>query len=810
MKNIHIKISRIFLNTKEVIREQLVRLDNEKSLSSLFSRFAHKIISLSLRTNKNITSRIRLYHKFGRYLFFMNKRHGSTYVVKYLKACKLAVSKVIANQPFTSLREIEPDLPLPRLSSGGLPVLIGTRDRRSIVQGSTKVIRMYLSLFSLYRIIVIESKSKLNTITDAYSGNELYLKMLGSWFRSNTKSVIGGFNEKPNISAHRFLFRETASPSSSKSWSGAIVDAALIYHNKQMFAHFSDYCKATNSTILELISKIGEVVTLTDILNCFPNLKRSFRSSMEENNNNGPIGQLSTKAEPAGKLRVFAIVDSWTQSLFSPLHRSLFDILKRMPNDGTFDQTAAFERACAKATKNNCCYGYDLSAATDRLPIELQVQILAALFGDVMAKAWRDILVERDYFLYEEETSAAEKFRYAVGQPMGALSSWAMLAITHHMIMQYCSKMINPSMGTWETNYEVLGDDIVIFSKDLANKYLEVMSLIGVPINESKSIVSVDRPVVEFAKRTWWNQECSPIPFKQLISQDTFKGRINTALGLFLKEKSFLDRPLAVFETILSKSLWDKRPKKDAVALLALMNAYFEKAFNIDYLLRFVRSSEPIVTKGKMLFANFKFELSRNIVASILKDRKLPAIGKKDGNYLLFEFAVRETIRCRLINMLTKYTDDWVERQVIKHLKVFFADLPKSKTVQISHLTRNLLFNQRINYLTQWNMSILNDPKIPIQVLTNLLNSKMNDLSGFTYVDRLLDPSSKLPSIEIDTCSILQLVAKGFAEEAKYSKDPSTFDLARFISFVRYSTNYKDLSKIKGFELVEELRGAKY
>jgi len=88
------------------------------------------------------------------------------------------------------------------------------------------------------------------------------------------------------------------------------------------------------------------------------------------------------------------------------------------------------------------------------------------------------------------------------------------------------------------------------------------------------------------------------------------------------------------------------------------MNAYFEKAFNIDYLLRFVRSSEPIVTKGKMLFANFKFELSRNIVASILKDRKLPAIGKKDGNYLLFEFAVRETIRCRLINMLTKYTDD--------------------------------------------------------------------------------------------------------------------------------------------------------
>jgi hypothetical protein len=88
------------------------------------------------------------------------------------------------------------------------------------------------------------------------------------------------------------------------------------------------------------------------------------------------------------------------------------------------------------------------------------------------------------------------------------------------------------------------------------------------------------------------------------------------------------------------------------------MNTYFEKIFNMSYLLKFVRSSEPIVTKGKMVFANFKFELSRNIIASLLKDRKLPAIGKKDGNYLLFEFAVRETIRCRLISMLEKYTDE--------------------------------------------------------------------------------------------------------------------------------------------------------
>jgi len=42
-------------------------------------------------------------------------------------------------------------------------------------------------------------------------------------------------------------------------------------------------------------------------------------------------------------------------------------------------------------------------------------------------------------------------------------------------------------------------------------QYLETMRLIGVPINESKSVVSVDRPVAEFVKRVAVNgQDVSP------------------------------------------------------------------------------------------------------------------------------------------------------------------------------------------------------------------------------------------------------------------------------------------------------------
>jgi hypothetical protein len=65
----------------------------------------------------------------------------------------------------------------------------------------------------------------------------------------------------------------------------------------------------------------------------------------------------------------------------------LLDILSKIPNDGTKDQLSAYKRAMSKASLYKCCFGYDLSAATDRLPIQIQKEIISSLFGDVFASA---------------------------------------------------------------------------------------------------------------------------------------------------------------------------------------------------------------------------------------------------------------------------------------------------------------------------------------------------------------------------------------------------------------------------------------
>jgi len=237
------------------------------------------------------------------------------------------------------------------------------------------------------------------------------------------------------------------------------------------------------------------------------------------------VGQLSLKNEPAGKVRVFAMVDSWTQNLMKPLHELIFAILRSLPNDGTFNQDASFKRSVEKAKLYGCSFGYDLSAATDRLPIEIQVPIVAGLLKILgvdsynrAAQNWADILTDRLYRLKEPGNAKGgiptglRALSYSVGQPMGALSSFAMLGLTHHLIVQMCAFRCGFNRNEWFDRYEVLGDDIQIFDRDVAAEYLIVMRDLGLEVNVAKSVVSPTGKSVEYAKRLSFNGiDVSPI-----------------------------------------------------------------------------------------------------------------------------------------------------------------------------------------------------------------------------------------------------------------------------------------------------------
>jgi hypothetical protein len=131
-------------------------------------------------------------------------------------------------------------------------------------------------------------------------------------------------------------------------------------------------------------------------------------------------------------------------------------------------------------------------------------------FNEDIAKAWKTLLVDRDYHL--KDTT----IRYAVGQPMGALSSFGMLALTHHFIVQLAAYRVGHK--AWFDRYALLGDDIVIADEIVANAYHSLMSeYLGVKINDYKTLKS-DHGIMEFAKRLVSpSEEFTPLGPKNIL-----------------------------------------------------------------------------------------------------------------------------------------------------------------------------------------------------------------------------------------------------------------------------------------------------
>jgi len=102
--------------------------------------------------------------------------------------------------------------------------------------------------------------------------------------------------------------------------------------------------------------------------------------------------------------------------------------LRKISEDATFDQVGVMEKKLSVVSKQynkGKAFSFDLSSATDRLPIGLQVSVLSPFLGKYESKAWASILINRDYLLPKRarDDVGLDSVRYAVGQPMGAYSS---------------------------------------------------------------------------------------------------------------------------------------------------------------------------------------------------------------------------------------------------------------------------------------------------------------------------------------------------------------------------------------------------
>lgn len=548
---------------------------------------------LALRDGGLTRGWVQAVFRFAKLVVSLQDQGGWRFVVIYLKACLVLLQQAASGQKTHSAQALGCAV---ARTKAGLPRVIPAAMRKRIRSGDVWTIRIYLSLFQLYRVIDIKGKLKLSTITKPptvkvgwlqgwihflthfapiFFERVGYAKSAALWTRScsrnpeNRATTIGFLGN--NIYAwiedecaavypnewrgvftdlrSRFLAFRTSGPNSSKSVhegpgpSGrtsthTIITDAMMLLNSSLRVPVMEWMDiAGGGCVSKILSDAPGVV---DEICSRDDMDPELPGGYVDRRGSGPhyprpifgfgackgLGKLGFSTEPAGKVRVFAMVDSLTQMLMAPLHKRLFECLAKIPQDGTFDQLKPAKVLLDLGHRKFWCY--DLSAATDRFPASLQQAVLGLVIGPRLARLWIMILKDRDYSVPRTIPSVTKGrkgtkvpkgtplvVRYHAGQPMGALTSWAAFSLSHHILVQYAAFKAFGSLS-WFSEYALLGDDIAIANKTVAEVYINLLQEIGVEYGLAKSLISSSGGL-EFAKRTFVHgQDVSPISLQAL------------------------------------------------------------------------------------------------------------------------------------------------------------------------------------------------------------------------------------------------------------------------------------------------------
>lgn len=156
-------------------------------------------------------------------------------------------------------------------------------------------------------------------------------------------------------------------------------------------------------------------------------------------------------------------------------HDCLMKILRRIPNDGTFDQPAPLVHLFCKAH----CYSFDLKSATDRWPLHYLYTVMMIFFGPSLASSVVNTTLG---FRFNTFDLLFVKIKgcvsFIAGQPLGYYASWPLFSLSHHILVWYAAEQVHP--GVKFTAYAILG----IADTDVAMVYAQCLEKLGVDISK--------------------------------------------------------------------------------------------------------------------------------------------------------------------------------------------------------------------------------------------------------------------------------------------------------------------------------------
>lgn len=407
-----------------------------------------------------VGSHIGLVQQWVRLVQKRAETRGTVETIGWIKAIRLSFTRFLCRQPLSE----SPGFGV-QLDTFGLPIgnplvpLFASRD--------STLLRFGFTLLGISRVLPGWKAPDLSTITRP--GPPIIPTLVGEAVR--TVTALGWKLARP---VWEECHVSTKAGPNAQAMVGSVEDASLLTEPMM-----SDIAVLGGSAVLDAIASVRNFSPLAWLA--------KFKLTPK-----GRLSRLSLVRDKEAKVRIVAILDYWSQSVLKPLHDSAMSFLKSLKSDCTFNQ-GSFR---AKLAHTGPYHSLDLTAATDRFPVWLQVAVLGVLVAADYADAWARLIIDRDYEV-SWVRHVRQTVRYACGQPMGAYSSWAIFSICHHVVVRMAA--VRAGKPVTFSDYVLLGDDIVIRDDAVAEHYRAIMHELGVEISVTKSHVSSD--TFEFAKR---------------------------------------------------------------------------------------------------------------------------------------------------------------------------------------------------------------------------------------------------------------------------------------------------------------------
>jgi hypothetical protein len=505
---------------------------------------------MKLNTYQIVANLIRLVFNFDsqvlvrKYIKLFNKykkAHGTLHAIKHIKEMTLIITRYISGKPMkVSKLKIG-------ITKDGLPKRLDFL-HPLIKTLKPTMLRIVFTILNIRRSIVPDKDENIDydtkSITDPHSGLSLTINPLF------VKRFVSDFDLKlslPPFSKDQLYISTKSGPNGPATLT---ITETIKYFNNFNFAGLSGI---TNSDGIQFLYT-------TWIL--FRDKIAKWQKSRDPSSIRGQetTRRLAIIKDPDCKMRIVGICDYLTQVFLQPLSDELFKKLKTIKQDRTYTQSPLFEIQDSDNKELNSYHSIDLSSATDRFPIATQKQLLTEMVNKEFAEAWGITMVGRSY-----TGPKLEQLYYAVGQPMGAKSSWPMFTLAHHMLLQWSAS----KSGHYPfQDYIMLGDDIVIHNDAVAKQYILDLRWLGVDISEQKTHVSKD--TYEFAKRWFFkDKEITGLPIKGIVNNFGNPRVIYTILFDFfiVKENVYISQYnlsdlIAKLYQSTKIEYWDKKAKK--------------------------------------------------------------------------------------------------------------------------------------------------------------------------------------------------------------------------------------------------------